>query len=115
MMEFYNSNYRTARKTHKCEFCGKEIAIGERYSYESGKFDGDFFERKLCIPCRKMLDAYADETGDGEFDWWWVSNYLTENYCDELCGQNKRHDCGKLPQCCNRFRIRFSEKEREQE
>ena len=47
MMEFYNSNYRTARKTHKCEFCGKEIAIGERYSYESGKFDGVFFRKKI--------------------------------------------------------------------
>ena len=57
----------------------------------------------------------AENMSDGEFDWWWVSNYLTENYCDELCGQNKRHDCSKLPQCCDRFKIRFSEKEREQE
>ena len=113
MMEFYNSKYQTARKTHKCEFCGKEIVIGEKYSYESGKFDGDFFERKLCIPCHKMLDAYADEIDDGEFDWWDVSDYLTEYYCDKLCGQNKRHYCNKLPQCCYRIRIQFSEKERE--
>ena len=60
MLEFYNSYIRTARKAHKCEYCEKEIMVGEKYGYESGKFEGDFFTRKLCIPCRKMLDAYID-------------------------------------------------------
>ena len=40
MMDFYNQKHVRARKSHKCEFCGKEIISGETYSYESGKFDG---------------------------------------------------------------------------
>ena len=40
MMDFYNQKHARARKSHKCEFCGKEIIPGETYSYESGKFDG---------------------------------------------------------------------------
>ena len=40
MMDFYNQKHAKARKSHKCEFCGKEIVTGEIYSYESGKFDG---------------------------------------------------------------------------
>lgn len=39
-MDFYNQKHAKARKSHKCEFCGKEIIPGETYSYESGKFDG---------------------------------------------------------------------------
>ena len=41
MMDFYNQKHVKARKSHKCEFCGKEIIPGEIYSYESGKFDGE--------------------------------------------------------------------------
>ena len=41
MMDFYNQKHEKARKSHKCEFCGKEIIPGETYSYESGKFDGE--------------------------------------------------------------------------
>lgn len=47
MLEFYSSYIRTARKPHKCEYCQKDIMIGEKYSYESGKFEGDFFTRTL--------------------------------------------------------------------
>ncbi len=47
MMEFYNQSLPKARKDHVCEFCGKKIHKGEKYSYESGKYDGDMFVRKL--------------------------------------------------------------------
>ena len=29
MMDFYNQKHVRARKSHKCEFCGKEIIPGE--------------------------------------------------------------------------------------
>lgn len=106
-MEFYNSYIRTARKSHTCEYCQKEIEAGEKYSYESGKFEGDFFTRTLCIPCLKMLNAYVrrrNDKTDDTFDWWQVSDYLTENYCDELCFVGKWHDCDKSPQCCEKVR-----------
>ena len=31
MMDFYNQKHAKARKSHKCEFCGKEIVTGEIY------------------------------------------------------------------------------------
>nr|DAR21852.1 MAG TPA: hypothetical protein [Caudoviricetes sp.] len=114
MLELYNSYIRTARKPHQCEYCQKEIMVGKKYSYENGKFDGDFFTRTLCVPCRKMLNAYIDDVDDDTFDWLAVSDFLSENYCDKLCGQEKRHDCDKTPECCEKIRKAVLEKEREQ-
>ena len=111
MLELYNSYIRTARKPHKCEYCEKEIIAGEKYSSESGKFEGDFFTRELCIPCRKMLDAYIDCSVDDSFDWLDVSDFLSDTCCYELCEQDKRHDCDKSPQCCEKIRRAILEKD----
>lgn len=111
MLEFYNSYIRTARKAHKCEYCEKNIMVGEKYSYESGKFEGDFFTRTLCVPCLKMLNAYTDDVDDDTFDWWAVSDFLSDNYCDKLCGQEKRHDCDKSPEHCEKIRTEFTDEQ----
>lgn len=108
-MELYNSYIRKARKPHKCEYCEKEIMVGEKYSYESGKFEGDFFTRTLCIPCSKMLNSYMDYSVDDTFDWWSVSDFLSENYCGKLCGQEKRHECDKSPERCEKIRAEFTD------
>ena len=42
MSDFNEQRIVTARKVHNCEFCKKQIQPGERYSYESGAFEGDF-------------------------------------------------------------------------
>ena len=55
MMDFYNQKHAKARKSHKCEFCGKEIIPGETYSYESGKFDGHGYYDGY-----KWMDKYHD-------------------------------------------------------
>lgn len=111
MLEFYNSFRRIARKLHKCEYCQKEIMVGEKYSYESGKFDGDFFTRTLCVQCRKMLNAYTDDVDDDAFDWLDISDFLSDNYCDKLCGQEKRHDCDKSPEHCEKIRTEFTDEQ----
>lgn len=46
MSDFFNKKNVKTRKVHKCEFCGKEIAKGEMYYYESGNFCGDY-----CYDC----------------------------------------------------------------
>ena len=66
--ELYENKIVTARKDHRCEFCRKKIAKGEKYSREKGLYDNEFFERILCIPCNKMLDEFVSEV-DSEFDW----------------------------------------------
>ena len=82
MMEFFNSKYHVARKEHTCEACERKIQIGEKYEYESGKFEGTFFERRYHIECYMNLqDFFSDDpsddyfTYDNVFDWW------LEGYC----------------------------------
>ncbi|WP_295356789.1 hypothetical protein [uncultured Succiniclasticum sp.] len=80
MMEFYNGTYHTAHKEYKCECCGKVIQKGERYSRESGKWNGDFFVRILCVPCRGMLDHYCAEV-EQEFIWDDVQEFIRDEHC----------------------------------
>ena len=41
-MSFWNSTTHIARKLHRCEYCGKQIGVGEQYSRETGVYDGEF-------------------------------------------------------------------------
>ena len=77
MMEFFNGRYRTAKKEHICEICKQKIQIGEKYEYESGKFDGVFFDRHYHIDCYMTLQDFLSDTIDDDwfsydhvFDWW---------------------------------------------
>ena len=82
-MEFYSEACYTARKEHRCEMCGRKIARGEQYVYQSGKWDGDFFTRKLHRQCNLLLYDYCTEV-DEEFTYSSVLEYAEEQYC---------HDC----------------------
>lgn len=101
-MEFYNCTIRKARVNHLCEYCGDIIAKRQQYSYESGKYSGEIFTRKLHIHCHAILcDALHGEDGD-EFTWDIIDDYLDEVYCHtciktETC--DYRHDIsrGKCP------------------
>ena len=68
MLEFYNSKYVTAKKPHKFDCCFKQIEIGEKYEYQSGKYDGDFFTRAWCMDCSDICSWYfpSDYNVDGE-------------------------------------------------
>ena len=55
-MEFYNEKFQKAKKPHKCDCCFKTIEIGERYCYQSGKYDGDFFTRAWCRDCDDVCE-----------------------------------------------------------
>ena len=107
MMEFYDYFTRKARKKHRCEFCEKDIMPGERYSYEVGKFEGEFFVRKLCMPCRNMLDEYLQAANTSVFDWTEVSDYLTRHWCTENCSEYEREECERWPQNCDVLRLAF--------
>lgn len=94
-----------ARKPHKCEFCEKQIQSGEKYSYESGLYDGDFFTRKLCPECYDMMISFCKETGDEEFCWDWITEWLQEIYCYEC---PSKEDCKSSPQQCDIIRGNFA-------
>ena len=57
---FYQSNYRKARKPHKCAECGKKIQPGELYEYAISVYEGDFTARKTCEKCSDLADSLAD-------------------------------------------------------
>lgn len=89
-----------AKKIHKCEMCGKPIEVGETYSYETGKWDGDFFDRKMHLNCFEMFTMILHEMGENEFDWDGLSEWWRDNKCwvckhrylpcnpDGYCGMN---------------------------
>lgn len=103
MMEFYSQSTPRARKEHMCGFCGGVIRAGERYSYESGKFDGEMFVRKLCLPCKNILNAFIADNGVGEFRWEWVSEWLADECCTG-CGDS---GCQHNVSGCAKIRERF--------
>ena len=94
-MDCYTQTYPIARKVHECDFCGKQIEKGEKYSYESWKDEGDFWKRKLCLSCRKILEQFCiEENIDDEFDWDWVQEWLHDKYCIQCThGTYEEDDC----------------------
>jgi hypothetical protein len=71
--------------------CGREIAVGEEYSYESGKFYGDFFTRYLHMDCFDVMTELLAKLDDNEFAW--------GELCDIWMGE-KCYECKKrYPQC----------------
>lgn len=108
MMDFYNQKYVRARKHHKCEFCEKEIVPGEIYSYESGKYDGDFFVRKLCLTCFNILDSFMKDVNDDEFQWDWIQEWLSDNFCNDKCKDTCEYGFTKV-QCCPIVRLKFKD------
>lgn len=92
MMEFYSERLLTAQKLHICELCNNPIDIGCKYYRESGKFDGEFFDRCLHTHCHNAEVEYCREV-DTVFNWSQIIDYIQEVYCGE---------CEKLDEC-NRY------------
>ena len=91
MLEFYNDMVHKTKKDYKCEFCNQAIKIGEKYHRQSGKYDGEFFDRKLHMICDKMIAEYCSENReyddisyDGVMDW------LRDKHC---------YDCPDEDEC----------------
>lgn len=104
MMEFYDRRFRKAKKEHRCEMCHKTIEVGEEYCNETGKYDGDFFERKMHSNCFNMFQMMLDDMGDYEFTWdcfsdWWMDNKCSVcKFQHPIC--NPDENCRYSPSDC---------------
>lgn len=106
MVEFYRHDYPKSRKEHTCEYCNEKIGVGSIYSYETGMYDGNFFVRKLCMCCDRMMEKFHIWNDFDEFTWDTVDDFLRDSYC---------HDCDLFDECnnyktCTKIRNLISEK-----
>ena len=56
---------KSARKTHRCQWCGQKIEVGDSYNHWLWFCDGDRTTVKSHIECYD----YAMSTRDEEFAW----------------------------------------------
>jgi hypothetical protein len=61
--EFSRTTHHTARKEHKCAECHRAIEPGERYTYDSWKYDGDFASSKRCAHCNVSAQWLRENCG----------------------------------------------------
>ena len=103
-MDCYTQTYPVARKVHECEFCGKKIEKGEKYSHATWKDEGYFWNRKLCLSCNNILEQFCVENGYDEFNYYWILDWLSDNYCYScIHGTQEEDNCeygySKIPNC----------------
>ena len=69
MPDFYNNPIeRKARVQHTCIYCAEKIEIGETYAYQSGNYDGRWFENKMHVEC------WGELVSDDDFEFIPYSN-----------------------------------------
>ena len=99
MMEFSRSAKYTAKKPHKCFLCDEEISKGEKYERYTGKYDGDFFDQCFHRSCAALIDEFARDQQEEEYDVDWVSDWLYGRVCDDCTGKD---DCNENVFRCNK-------------
>lgn len=104
MLEFYKQSAPKAKKEHECEMCGETIHVGEVYSCETGKYDGEIFTRNMHLDCHDAFDELLSLVGESEFDWEGLIDWWKEYKCSicqlryNVCN-NKGCDCD--PKTCD--------------
>lgn len=106
MLEFYNDKVCKARKSYKCELCGEEIAAGEQYHRQSGKYDGEFFDRCLHMTCNRMIEEYCRAEDEYEYEPENISDWLQERYC---CECDEYEECNKICFNCQKITSNLNE------
>ncbi|MCP4141288.1 MAG: hypothetical protein GY755_13560 [Chloroflexi bacterium] len=79
----------TARKEHKCEFCGGVIAIGEKYERQTNNYDGKLYDWVCHCECSQVASElrmfdYCDDDGldrDGFIES--LNQYVYDNHYDD--------------------------------
>lgn len=58
---FSHTEVRKARKVHECCECGQSIAVGVRYEFTSGAWDGNMSTYKTCLVCVELREHFGCE------------------------------------------------------
>lgn len=70
----------TARKSHRCGECGRDIAVGERYHYGFQVYDGSAYSAHTCSHCRVAQQWLIRECGGYLIHGTWedIQEHMTE-------------------------------------
>lgn len=86
-----SSGERTARKSHQCFHCYRDISVGTVHGYQTNKYDYVYTLRwhldceELANECRDMADLYYDG-GWGPLRDQWCESGEYENECNKWRG-----------------------------
>lgn len=59
-MDLHNRKLVVTRKDHKCEGCFDIIPQGTETLHCKGRYDGDFYDYHMCLPCDNYISEYMD-------------------------------------------------------
>ena len=60
-VDVFRESVHAARKTYRCEECGRTIQIGWQYHRIFWARDGDADEMKICARCERVREALEKE------------------------------------------------------
>lgn len=72
-----------ARKEHKCDMCGKLIAVGELYESATYSCDGTVYDWKTCDRCK----AYVNEAFSNK-DYCWDDGMSEEDFREYMINEH---------------------------
>lgn len=107
-MSFHNIETRKARKERCCGLCCHPISIGEKYSHQSGKSDGEFYNDFIHLDCLNIIEAFCEDNKANEWLQRDVSEWLKDTYCD-VCEKHSKCSIGVFN--CDKIMNKFKRKE----
>ena len=76
----------TARKPHRCDWCGEMILKGEKYSRWTGVYEGDFVSSVMHVECQDAYFKAWSEDDEGYEYHWQMRGTTCERGC--TCGKH---------------------------
>ena len=64
-MDIISDNRIVARKAHKCDYCGGQIQVGEKYDMSKVADSGRVWTWKSHIICGEFCAEHVEDNGDG--------------------------------------------------
>ena len=85
MWAFVNTcNVKSARKKHKCNFCGRTIGKSESYVSYAGMWEGEFLNYAHCARCDEVYSSLLD----------WDGSYSGDTFRDSIREHLRCPECG---------------------
>lgn len=118
MLECYTKNIARAKNRHTCSICGAPIEVNEKYVAYRGKTDGEWFRDSYHLVCQNIIDNFLDDTGEDEYSFAEIDEWLHDLKCHECDKHNKEtNDCEcyniGFPIRCPKVRKYFEEEDAE--